>query len=57
VRDALHPDDLADLVAQQIQTDASGEKTFLNLGGGVENAMSLAQLSNWCAQRFGEHSV
>jgi CDP-paratose 2-epimerase len=28
-----------------------------NLSGGVENAMSLAQLSAWCAGALGPHSV
>ncbi len=27
------------------------------LRGGVDSAMSLAQLSEWCAQRFGQHPV
>jgi nucleoside-diphosphate-sugar epimerase len=26
-------------------------------GGGVQSAMSLAQLSAWCADRFGQHHV
>ena len=28
-----------------------------NVAGGAEQAMSLKQLSAWCAQRFGAHSV
>jgi CDP-paratose 2-epimerase len=28
-----------------------------NVGGGVASAMSLAQLSSWCAIRFGKHTV
>ena len=27
------------------------------MGGGPENAMSLAQLSKWCEARFGSHQV
>ena len=50
VRDALHPDDLAALIAKQIQSAASGG--LLNAGGGLENSMSLAQLTAWCDQRF-----
>ena len=29
----------------------------MNLGGGAKNAMSLAELSRWCAARFGGHEV
>ena len=29
----------------------------MNLGGGSDHAMSLTQLSNWCAERFGQHKV
>jgi len=28
-----------------------------NLSGGIESATSLAQLSAWCAQRFGRHEI
>ena len=57
VRDALHPDDLADLICRQIEhPDEVGSRIF-NVGGGPQNAMSLAQLTAWCAERFGEHTV
>jgi CDP-paratose 2-epimerase len=56
VRDALHPDDLADLIVLQILgKDPSGDTTY-NLGGGRDNAMSLAQLTAWCDERFGPHA-
>jgi CDP-paratose 2-epimerase len=29
----------------------------LNVAGGVANSMSLAQLSQWCASRFGSHPI
>ena len=29
----------------------------LALAGGLENSMSLAQLSAWCAKRFGSHTI
>jgi CDP-paratose 2-epimerase len=29
----------------------------INVGGGVQNSLSLAQLSNWCAETFGAHTV
>ena len=56
VRDALHPHDLADLLERQLRagTDATG---VWNVGGGSTNAMSLAQLSTWCADRFGPRAV
>jgi len=30
---------------------------ILNVSGGVESAMSLAQLSEWCRERLGPHQV
>ena len=56
VRDALHPDDLAELIAQQIDSSHQSGATF-NVGGGFKNAMSLAQLTSWCAKRFGKHAI
>ena len=57
VRDALHPNDLAELIAQQIEYSGQSGVTTFNVGGGRGNAMSLAQLTSWCAERFGKHSV
>jgi CDP-paratose 2-epimerase len=55
VRDAMHPDDLADLILLQILgKEPSGDATY-NVGGGRDNAMSLAQLTAWCDERFGSH--
>ncbi len=54
VRDAMHPDDLADFIALQIEKKPMGDTTY-NLGGGRDNAMSLAQLTAWCNERFGKH--
>jgi CDP-paratose 2-epimerase len=56
VRDALHPEDLADLVERQLRA-ASGAVGVWNVGGGSSNAVSLAQLSEWCADRFGQREV
>jgi CDP-paratose 2-epimerase len=55
VRDALHPLDLARVVALQLRT--AGPGTLLNISGGSANSMSLAQLTAWCDQRFGPHSA
>ena len=57
VRDALHPDDLARLVAMQIQSPSSKTARILHASGGLENSMSLAELSAWCMARFGPHQV
>ena len=57
VRDALHPDDLAELVSLQFEHSTESEPRLFNLGGGAANAMSLAQLTDWCAERFGKHSI
>ena len=57
VRDALHPDDIANLVHRQVHAAAPATPRVVNVGGGPANAMSLAQLSDWCTQRFGPHPV
>ena len=55
VRDAFHPDDLADLIHRQFTSQA--KQRVVNVGGGPANAMSLAQLTDWCAERFGKHAI
>jgi CDP-paratose 2-epimerase len=55
VRDALHPRDLAELIHIQLQRTPPPDATF-HASGGVKNSMSLAQLTQWCNQRFGPHS-
>jgi CDP-paratose 2-epimerase len=57
VRDCLHPRDLLPLLQKQTQSEGSAAVKVFNIGGGVRNAMSLAELSNWCAARFGLHPV
>src|SRR5437763_13621722 len=57
VRDALHPDDLAELVSLQFEHSTEAEPRIFNVGGGAANAMSLAQLTDWCTARFGKHSI
>lgn len=54
IRDILHPRDLARLVAMQIEDGRSG--TY-NVGGGPLNAVSLRDVSAWCAEAFGHHPV
>jgi len=53
VRDALHPRDLARMVDFQLRNSGPGD--LLNVSGGRANSMSLAQLTEWCDQRFGPH--
>jgi CDP-paratose 2-epimerase len=56
VRDCLHPDDLADLLAIQMAAHSTSP-TIVHISGGQDSARSLAQLSAWCASRFGPHTV
>jgi len=57
VRDALHPKDLVPLLLRQmLEPDAEAPK-IINLGGGVQNSLSLKELSNWCEDRFGQNEV
>src|ERR1043165_9362223 len=56
-RDCIHPRDLLPLLEKQFEGRDSKQTRIINLGGGVENAMSLAQLSRWCEGRFGSHQV
>jgi CDP-paratose 2-epimerase len=58
VRDCLHPRDLAPLLEQQFaapRLDAIAR--VANISGGLASAMSLRQLSDWCANEFGAHEV
>jgi CDP-paratose 2-epimerase len=57
VRDAFHPRDLAGLIDAQMRSAApvSGSRTYA-VGGGPSNAMSLANLTAWCDDRFGAHA-
>ena len=57
VRDALHPKDLVPLLSQQIMEPDSAAPKIVNLGGGIENSMSLKELSIWCEERFGSNKV
>jgi CDP-paratose 2-epimerase len=55
VRDCFHPDDLSQLIAIQMERGNPPPDPIYNLGGGAQNAMSLAQLTAWCNDRFGKH--
>jgi CDP-paratose 2-epimerase len=56
-RDCLHPRDLLPALQKQLSAVETGKPRIMNFGGGTENSMSLAQLSKWCAERFGLHQV
>jgi CDP-paratose 2-epimerase len=57
VRDCLHPRDLIPLLRKQTALGLTAPAKVVNLGGGINNAMSLAELSGWCRERFGPHDV
>jgi CDP-paratose 2-epimerase len=57
VRDCLHPADLGDLLVRQMRAAVGGRPEVLNVSGGAASATSLAQLSAWCRERLGSHSV
>ena len=54
VRDAFHPDDLTDLILLQMRQNPPGDAIF-HAGGGRGNAMSLAELTAWANESFGQH--
>lgn len=57
VRDCLHPHDLARLVFKQLNDPDRVVDRVQHVAGGLERAVSLKQLSNWCSQRFGPRTV
>jgi len=56
-RDCFHPQDLVPLLRKQFAAGRSTKPRVVNLGGGLNNTMSLAQLTRWCAARFGAHEI
>ncbi len=57
VRDCLHAGDLLPLITQQIEKPRADAPRVLNVSGGLDHSASLRELSAWCAQRFGAHSI
>jgi CDP-paratose 2-epimerase len=57
VRDCLHPRDLAPVLLAQMKSSGKDKPCIANFSGGAANAMSLAQLTDWCDARFGKHTV
>jgi CDP-paratose 2-epimerase len=57
-RDCLHPSDLVPLLEKQfIASRLPVADRVANFGGGAASAMSLRQLCDWCAARFGPREV
>jgi CDP-paratose 2-epimerase len=58
VRDCLHPRDLVPVLEKQFAAPkiASTDR-ITNFAGGAASAMSLRQLSEWCAAQFGPRAV
>jgi CDP-paratose 2-epimerase len=58
VRDCLHPRDLVPLLLKQMSAGPIPvADRLINCSGGAVSARSLRQLSDWCANKFGPHSV
>ena len=57
VRDCLHPRDLVPVLLAQMENGGREKSRVQNFSGGAANAMSLAQLTDWCDARFGQHAV
>lgn len=59
VRDCLHPRDLVPLMLAQLDEAChrSVNERIIHCAGGAASAMSLRQLTAWCDERFGVHTV
>jgi len=58
VRDCLQPRDLGQLILKQIHAgNRKDAPRTINVSGGLENSMSLRQLSDWCSDRFAPMEV
>jgi CDP-paratose 2-epimerase len=57
VRDCLHPTDIVPLIEQQIAAPPGNMPRVVNVGGGAVSARSLAQVSEWCRLRAGDHTI
>lgn len=55
VRDMLHPEDLGALILKQIQKGMPHPwESVWHVSGGRESSFSLAELSGWCGERWGQ---
>lgn len=53
LRDVLHSDDLAELVALQTSSMGSFRRQTLNVGGGIECSLSLREMTDACQEVTG----
>ncbi len=56
-RDILHPIDLFNLLLQQLLSNANFEEKIFNIGGGVENTLSLLELDMICKEKINKKKV
>jgi CDP-paratose 2-epimerase len=57
VRDVLHIDDLYDLLVRQLaDVDCCSARAFYNVGGGLENSVSVCELTALCQEISGKHT-
>lgn len=56
-RDLFHPEDLGTLIMQQIFADAGIQNRVFNLGGGLQNTISLAVLDDICKQTLDRDKI
>ncbi len=61
VRDCLHPRDLVPLLKKQFDSEqvnsVGAVPRICNVSGEVVNSISLANLTRWCVERFGESDL
>ncbi|MEC8473605.1 MAG: NAD-dependent epimerase/dehydratase family protein [Planctomycetota bacterium] len=57
VRDCLHPKDLARLLVMQMNEFPQDHPRTINVSGGMDSAISLRQLSDFCSNRWGAKVV
>ena len=57
VRDFFDPKDLVSLFAKQTTQIGKDIPGIVNFGGGEASSASLAELTEWCDDRFGRHEV
>jgi CDP-paratose 2-epimerase len=48
---------LVPLLSRQLLEPSWDAPKIINVGGGIENSMSLKELSDWCEQRLGPNEV
>ena len=57
VRDLLHIEDLYELLVKQIMDISSHSGKIYNVGGGIKNSISLAELSQWCRKNITNKTI